>query len=152
MSTVIANISFFGLVEGQSYTVVDTDSKCYRVILNEDTGFEGWVGKGHFKGAMSIDASLDTQPLTFRGYYTLLANHDWFYAFSDSMEVYNNMQERESSLKAIGGRHDFSAYMFSMFCQERNDQILNGSSTRLTIEEMKSAWGSMSVITLGVKK
>ena len=106
----------------------------------------------HTSTLTQIASSHDTQPITFNQYYTLLANHDWFYAFSDSMEVYNNMQERESSLKAIGGRHDFSAYMFNCFSSARNDQILNGSSTRLTIEEMKSAWGSMSVITLGVKK
>ena len=106
----------------------------------------------HTSTLTQIASSHDTQPLTFREYYTLLVNHDWYYAFSDSMEVYNNMEERESSLKAIGGRHDFSAYMFSMFCQERNDRILNGSSTRLTIEEMKSAWGNMSIITFGSKK
>ena len=48
MNTVTANISYFGLVKGQSYTIKGTDSKCYHVVLNEDTGFSSWIGKGHF--------------------------------------------------------------------------------------------------------
>ena len=136
MSTVIANISFFGLVEGKSYTVVDTDSKCYRVVLNEDTGFAGWVGKSYFEGAIIINNITATTPITFNQFYTLLVNHDWFYEYSDSMAVQSEQRSNESTLISIAKRHAFSYYMFHSFTQRRNESIVGINTDERDTQEM----------------
>ena len=81
--------------------------------------------------------------LSFRQYYTLLTQHDWFHDYSDSLDVRREGEDNEDMLNAIGGRHDFSCYMFSMFCEERNEIIRKTFTERLTIEEMKSAWNNI---------
>ena len=85
---------------------------------------------------MNINNITTTTPITFNPFYTLLVNHDWFYAYSDSMAVQREQSSNESTLISIAKRHAFSYYMFNAFAQRRHDSIVGTNTDERDTQEM----------------
>jgi hypothetical protein len=99
-----------------------------------------------------IDTITPTTPVTFKQYYSLLSEHDWFYSFSDSSSVYSLGMGREGTLSMLAKRHDFAAYMMAHFCLVRRDAIVTPSKytnqPHMTLVELKAKWDAMPRVNL----
>ena len=90
---------------------------------------------------MNINDITNTSPVTFTQLYTMLSNHDWFYAFSDSNSVCSAGQSAEAVIKKVATRHPFSHYMFNQFTQRRSDTMRGTDKQDIRgIKDMYDDW------------